>query len=959
MTSGPRTPRQDRESPPGPPEPGGDGEGPGPRPPSSGARRWLRRAAVAAVALAVLYGALAAAFRVLLDPGRVSAWLEPRLEAAVNRDVALEGARPSLFPGLGVDLTGLRVENLPDFEGPPLARVDRVRLRVALLPLLRGRIRVDEVRVESPRIRLAVDGTGTSNFGDLVPASREEDAPGVRRPLELRVRDLRVSDGRVEYASAPDTVYGALVGIRASASLGRGAQGVWSVALETSSEAVELEHPALDSGTVRLVGPMLETRASLDPDGGRLVLEEGELRVADAAFRLAGRVEGLDEPLRRLDLSLGAEGLALERLATALPSGARDRVPGTPSGSLRLELAVRGEAGPDVRPVVRGRAEVEGAGFEASDGTVLARSVAGRIVLSGDTLRVEELAGTVLGGPFSLSAEVAVDSALPARGRLEMRPDLERARTLAALPEGVELGGRVGVATGFAGSLRRPADVLLDGELRLRGLHVVHPRLGVPVEVAEADVDLSGRRVSWSDVAVSLGTETVRASGSLQDPLAPLGGDDGRVPILEARLNAPRLTLDRILPPRGDPRLTYGRIAFARLGGRELDGRSADDVARSRGLSRPDALPLRGRLDVAVDSLVSEPYGLADVRVRADGGPGLLQVPDASFELFGGRGSASFRLGLGPDALQPFDFTLSVDGTRAADFLARTTPLGRRIRGSLALELRAGGALDSLLLPVASSLGGGGRVGVQDGGMEETPVTALLARSLSLPGLAAPSFRDWTAGFDVEGSRLVLREGRLATGVGELLFDGSVGLDGALDLGLRLAVSGARLDSLALGRAGLAPGVVGRLSGASPVRIGLRLGGTVTDPNLRPEASLAAGSVRDAVEREVEERAGAARDTAEARLRQARDSAAARLEAERRQARQQLEERARGFLRGFLGRRDTARADTLVPEPFPAEDTVPADTLQTETPANDTGAPDTARPDTAAPDTAGGRFRTP
>lgn len=911
------------------------------------ARTWAMRAGVLLGSLVVLYGALAIAFRLLLDPARVSSWVEPRLEAAINRDVELEGARPVFLPALGVDLTGLRIENLSDFEGAPLAEVDRIRLRVAILPLLTGEVRVDEVHVESPSIRLAVDPEGTTNYGDLMPASRDTLEGPREGPLRLEIRDLRVSGGRIEYSSAPDTVFGALVGIRSSASLGRRADGAWSVELETESEGLELRHPALGGREVRLEGPSLTTRAAVGAEGDWLELGEGDLRVGDAAFQLTGRIDDLAEPVRRLDLSLRADGLALERLATVLPDTLAERFSGTPTGTVQLDITARGEAGPDLRPSLQGRVEVSGAGLEAEDGTSLARSVDGRIHLSDDSVRIEELAGTVLGGPFSLSAVVEVDSLLPVRGRVEMRPDLEGVQGLAELPEGVRVSGRVDLVAGFAGYARLPADVGLDGELGLRQIRARHPRLGVPVELDEARIALVGRSASWSGVAVTLGDETAELEGALDDPLAVLAAEAGRMPTLRLRLTSSRLTLERILPPRGDPEMTYGRIAFAHLGGRRIDGRTAEEVARSEGFARPDSLPLRTRIDVAVDTLIAEPYQLSDARIRVEAGPALLEVPEASFGLFGGRVATTLRAALGAGAHQPFDVTLSVDGAQARDFLARTSPLGRRIRGALTMELRSGGALDTLMLPVAASLGGDGSFDVRDGGMDQMPLTELLARTLSLPGLAAPTFRDWCAGFDVEGGRLFLRDGRLATEVGELLFGGTLGLDGSLDLGLRLAVSGARLDTLALGRAGMASGVVGRLSGDAPLHIGLRLGGTVSEPTLAPEAALATGSFRDALAGEVRERVGAIRDSAAARLDAERRAREERARERAREARDQLEDRARGFLRGFLGPGDTTAGDTLEPAPVPDADTAAADT----TPPDTVVPPDTAGPDTIPPDT--------
>jgi len=207
------------------------------------------------------------------------------------------------------------------------------------------------------------------------------------------------------------------------------------------------------------------------------------------------------------------------------------------------------------------------------------------------------------------------------------------------------------------------------------------------------------------------------------------------------------------------------------------------------------------------------------------------------------------------------------------------------------------------------------------------------------PALASPGFRSWLAPFSLDGPVLRFEEARLALDDGELFYGGSVGLDGSLDLGLRLAFSAGDLD-----RGGLRGALEGTGFGDALAalgagderlfRIGLRLRGSLEEPRLVPDASLAAGDLRSSLEAQ-------ARDTAEARLDALRDTAAERLDAERGRleerareeadaARRELEERGRGLLRGLF-RRPGAR----------------------EAPPSDTGSarPDTTLPDTTPPDT--------
>ena len=106
------------------------------------------------------------------------------MEETLEAVEAIGSADLKVFPRPEVRLLRLRIENLADFEGRPLATLDELNLRPRLLPLLRKRVEIDRVQAVGPRVLLQVDDQGRTNFGDFVPASREDDeAPDA--PLAL------------------------------------------------------------------------------------------------------------------------------------------------------------------------------------------------------------------------------------------------------------------------------------------------------------------------------------------------------------------------------------------------------------------------------------------------------------------------------------------------------------------------------------------------------------------------------------------------------------------------------------------------------------------------------------------------------------------------------------------------------------------------------------------------------
>jgi hypothetical protein len=925
-----------------------------PTPTRSGIPIWLKVGAGVVGAVVLLWIGAALLLRVLVDPEAIARWAEPRAEAALNRPVSIEGVRLAFFPRFGADLTGLEVGNTPEFgEGLPLMEVERVRLRVAFRPLLARRIEVSDVRIVDPVLRLLVDAEGRTNFGELAPAGDEPGDAADGAPMDLAVRSFRVEGGRLEYESIPDSMAVVVNDIGVEASLELLRDGNWSVASRTTAPEVMAIHPVLGAvpRTFRGVGLDADLRAG--PGFAWLEVDEGTLHLEEARFGLTGRIEDVMEPIRRVDLALDATGVDVPRFLSFLPPEMLEALPGSPEGMVDVAATLRGDVGVGVEPELRGTVHLREVGLRTLAGETLAEGILGRIELFNDSVSAPDLAGRVLGGAMSLGASLRSDSLIPFRADLRAAPHLDRLRLVAELPQGTELGGRAEVALRLAGLALDPGSLSVDGTVDLTNFRGVFPELAVPVEIASGRLAFAGQDVAWEGLNVALGSDRITTAGSVRGYLPGITDPPGALPRVDARATSSRLDLDRLFPPRGDEDVTYGQIAFAHLGGRTIHGKTGSELAREKGFARPDSLPATGELSIRVDTLITAPWRLTDAVATVAFTPGLLQVTDAGAGVFGGRVLSSMALGLGPEAEQPFTLSLGVESVQAADFLAATSPVGRFIQGLLGLQMEATGTLDRLLLPGSATLAGAGEARVADGQLLEMPITALLSRSLSRPEVASPRFREWAGLFRFEGSRLILDETLLALGAqdGELRFGGLIGLDGALDLAVRVAAPLARLDSLALARTGFLGAAAGSLTPREgPVRLGLRLGGTVTQPRLTPEASLAIGDLGQALQDEGERRVQEVRDTVAARTEALRDTAQARIDAERERAEERAEEEARELerrLRQEAEDRGRGLLRRLRPDPTPP----PADTARPDTLRADTLRPDTVRGDTLPRDT--------
>jgi len=147
------------------------------------------------IVVALLVG-LTILAKVMISPELVKKTVLPRISAAINRQVSLGDVSVSIF-------SGIRLHDLvvQDREGSePFVKAGAIRLEYRLWPLLRKRVEIRQIRLESPLIRVVRNADGSFNFSDLLvkkqqPAEPVE--PKAKSPIDLAVSEVVISDGRL------------------------------------------------------------------------------------------------------------------------------------------------------------------------------------------------------------------------------------------------------------------------------------------------------------------------------------------------------------------------------------------------------------------------------------------------------------------------------------------------------------------------------------------------------------------------------------------------------------------------------------------------------------------------------------------------------------------------------------------------------------------------------------------
>jgi len=466
----------------------------------------LRRFSLWAAALLLLPVLLLAGLLLALPRIELGAFAAGRLSSALGREVTVGSAR--LAPGrwTRVELTDVRLGNLPG-EAEPMLEIARAVAEVETRSLLGDVLAIRGAGVEGARLRLGRDGSGRGNwvFGEPAPEGVPEGAPegastgepGLTRANFPSLRDLalagsevtyrtgsgkllrvRIDRGRVAapaedararlelegaYNDAPVTLgadLGTLIELRdtskpypavldfASGDTRLRFEGGFTRPLDVDGAdgRLVLDAPAL-TDILRIAGAEGEARPALALDGH--LTREGDLWVLERATGRLGRAEITEAMLRLKEGARGQEDevetdLAFARLDLDSLLGAGGESGGESGGDADVALA------PDRDPGVRLKArlaarEVVYAGYQASAARAEAELLPGRIA-------VPSLAFTYLGGRFEGNATVEAAEEGP-RGTLSADARvsglgldrLKRTLGLGSLPLSGEIAGAASI----------------------------------------------------------------------------------------------------------------------------------------------------------------------------------------------------------------------------------------------------------------------------------------------------------------------------------------------------------------------------------------------------------------------------------------------------------------------------------------------------------------------------------
>lgn len=238
----------------------------------------------------------------VVHPNEYRAPIAALVKNVTGRTLTIQGdVGLTLFPNVGMVLRDVSLANAPEFGPDPMAQVTTVEVEVKFMPLLSGRVEVEQARMLGLSLFLHRNGAGLSNWDDLSAHLKD----GTSQPVAKAVVASEPADVTPKSVNATPVVKVAPEGELGLKELSIGGVDVVGARLYLRDESTErnykIDNLDVKIGRVQLNRPIAVTSG---------------FSFSEESLKLHGQAD-MKVQLRMIPGQVSLEGLDVNMLATA------------------------------------------------------------------------------------------------------------------------------------------------------------------------------------------------------------------------------------------------------------------------------------------------------------------------------------------------------------------------------------------------------------------------------------------------------------------------------------------------------------------------------------------------------------------------------------------------------------------------------------------------------------------
>ena len=712
--------------------------------------KWLKILFGVGAVLVLLVVALLVLATVLITPERVKETILPLAEENLQRKIELGDIEVSLFSGIEIHGLKLYEKNGQDL----FVSTDMVRLKYQLLPLLAMKVVIDEVRLEKPNVRVVRFKDGQFNYSDLVDGVDSEPTP--------EDTQLQTPQGSESTSSESDRPISLLV----------------SNLLLQDGHLVFLDHVLNDKAPYRYEISGLQVAAKGVTLTGKIPLSV-QCQLNESPLTLDGHINlqpfsvDFDIAMKALDV-VAFSPYFKESLPGKL-GGAKLSLKSNLLGTFE-DLVLKGSvslADLDILLDAMPEAPLEKAEVNVDFDLLLAHKK--------DLLQIHSFDLDFNGIKLGVVGKIDTVLTKPTLNLTLSVPDLKIRQAIDAVPQSLvgdvsslDPAGSLSAEASLAGSLDNPQSLLKSAQV---DLEEVQATAGGQRPAFSGRLLLSGNHINSEGLKVRLGDNhadiKLTANRLYTSPV-----------VVTADITSKRFLLEPLLLGSASPAVAAEEVATGTNKGR------GDDEELG-----PFDIPIHATGSISVAEALWKDLTIRDFIARYELKDNIFKLSQMDGNVAGGSFSTTASVDLRKKGLA-YSANLGLNAVQADPLLTAFLP---KAAGSLLGAMNLNFDLDgrgSQWKSISRNLSGAGDMLVSDGRLTSPGLVKGFSSILQLSGLKDIQFENFKAQFKIVNGKVRL-DSQLTSERLKLSPQGSIGLDGSLDLGLDTRLSpelSAKLD---------------------------------------------------------------------------------------------------------------------------------------------------------------------
>jgi hypothetical protein len=789
------------------------------------------------------------------------------------------------FPRVSLNLQDLRVTGTGAFEGDTLAAVKGIDVTVDILSVLRGsEMTIHSIQLDGPRVHLLVTRDGQANYRITKPDTSAAAGGGSSAGggFRLKLQRYAIHDGWLSYDDAAGDIHTQIAHLDHSGN-GDFTADLFTLSTDTKVGAVSFSY----GGVPYLNNNAVSIGADLQVDAKAMKFSWQTEKVAINALQLStdGSFQLVNDSVYGMDIRFKMPSAKFKNLLSLVPAlFLKDFGALNTSGQAAFEGSVKGMYSPSRIPAYHVKMDVKDGFFQYPDLPQAVKNINLQLQVDNpdgvtDHTVVDLRQGhlEMAGAPFDFRLLLKnpmtsrnIDAA--AKGRL----DLSRLTQFVKLDAGTRLRGVIDADVQARGSVTAAQKQQLDGfyatgTVGLANLFYRSKAYPDGVEIQKASMKWNPGDVTLSELSGKLQQTSFSATGSLTNLLgyALKSGTLGGV----LTVKADKVDLNVWMPADS----AAGAIASGGAGATASGGAGSTASGGGAAPGGTGIFLVPASIDFVLNAAVDQlHYDKTDYTKVT----GVLLVKEETVTLKDVH-------------LQAFDGTISMNGSystkenkknpaigfhydvqkldvqktfNAFNTVQKLAPIGKFISGTLSSSLTVKGNLGGDLKPQLNSLTGGGNLEILQGVIGHFAPLDKISSTLNVSELKEVVLQDIRNSFEFANGKVLVKPFHVKVKDIDMQVGGMHGIDQSMDYAINMKLPRSLLGSQGnalinnLSAQASAKGVA--INPGETVNLDLKLGGTLTNPQLKTDLKGAAGNVAEEMKQQAVSFAQAKADTA-------------------------------------------------------------------------------------------------